>query len=65
MSKPYQERTKPLSTVNKLWDHVESVHRDELAASGKEACSICKARGTTFTPSSSNRLTSSHRYKNL
>jgi hypothetical protein len=54
VSKPYQERTKPLSTVNKLWDHVESVHRDELAAyaSGKKACSICKARGTTFTPSS-------------
>ena len=52
--KLYQERTKPLSTVNKLWDHVESVHCDELAAyaSGKKACFICKARGITFTPSS-------------
>jgi hypothetical protein len=54
VSKPYQERMKPLSTVNKLWDHVESVHRDELAAyaSGKKNCSICKARRTTFIPSS-------------
>jgi hypothetical protein len=50
----YQKRMKPLSTVNKLWNYVENIHRDELAAyaSGKKACSICKARGSIFTPSS-------------
>jgi len=53
-SKAYQDQIKTLSKVNKLWDHVEKVHGLELAAfaTGKKDCSICRARGIVFTPSS-------------
>jgi hypothetical protein len=52
-SKIYQERTKSLSRVNKLWDHVENTHGLELAAcaTGDKPCLIRKVRGVTFTPS--------------
>jgi CTP-dependent riboflavin kinase len=36
-----------------MWDHVENVHRLELAAfaTGRKPCPICGARGIIFTPS--------------
>jgi hypothetical protein len=52
LSKPQHEREKPLSRVSKMWDHVENIHRQELAAfaNGKIPCPICKARDVIFTP---------------
>jgi hypothetical protein len=49
---PYRDRIKKLSRINKLWDHVKNVHRDELAAyeTGKKICTICEARNVTFFP---------------
>jgi hypothetical protein len=54
VSKSYQERTKPLSRVNKLWDHVDKVHGLEVAAfaDGDKLCPICEARGMIFALSS-------------
>jgi hypothetical protein len=51
---PYRDRTKKLSRVNKLWDHVENVHRDKLAAyeTGKKIYTICEAKDVTFFPES-------------
>jgi hypothetical protein len=53
-SKPWPERTKCFSTANRLWDHVENLHRQELAAfaTGTKICLICKARQITFVLSS-------------
>jgi hypothetical protein len=53
-SKPWHERTKCFSTVNRLWDHVEKLHRQELAAfaTGTKICPIWKARRITFVLSS-------------
>jgi hypothetical protein len=50
----YGARTKTRSKTNKLWDHVDGVHADELAAykTGKKACPICAARNIAFFPES-------------
>lgn len=50
----YGARIETLSKTNKLWDHVERFHPDELAAyeTGEKACTICEARDVTFFPKS-------------
>jgi hypothetical protein len=50
---PKEERMRYLSRVNKMWDHVEKVHRRELDvfAAGDKPCPICKERGIVFIPS--------------
>jgi hypothetical protein len=52
LSLPRRDRETPFSRVNKMWDHVEKIHRQELAAfdTSKIPCPICKARGVPFTP---------------
>ena len=52
-SKSYQERIKPLSRVNKLWNHIKKIHRDELTAftAGHKLCPIYETRDLIFTPS--------------
>jgi hypothetical protein len=51
---PRGERMRCLSKVNKLWDHVEKLHRLELDAftAGDKQCPICNARGIHFAPQS-------------
>ena len=53
LSKPRHERERPLSRISKMWNHVENIHCQELAAfaSGNIPCPICKAREVKFIPS--------------
>lgn len=50
---PQLDREKRKSKINKLWDHVENIHRQELAAfdTGNRRCGICGIRDVDFTPS--------------
>ncbi|KAG5296486.1 hypothetical protein I7I50_09670 [Histoplasma capsulatum G186AR] len=54
ISLPWGERMKVWERTNKFWNHIESVHREELKAysSGQKHCGICKVQGVTFTPPS-------------
>lgn len=47
-------REKKKSKINKLWDHVENLHREELAAfaTGTRQCGLCGIRNNDFVPSS-------------
>lgn len=47
------EREKRKSKINKLWDHVENIHQQELAAfdTGNRRCGICGIRNIDFIPS--------------
>ncbi|KAK6810583.1 hypothetical protein RU639_013666 [Aspergillus parasiticus] len=47
-------REKKKSKINKLWDHVENLHREELAAfaTGTRQCGLCGIRNDDFVPSS-------------
>ncbi|KAE8386950.1 hypothetical protein BDV23DRAFT_196100 [Aspergillus alliaceus] len=51
---PPLNREKKKSKINKLWDHVENLHREELAAfdSGTQRCGLCGMRSVDFIPSS-------------
>ncbi|EDN03883.1 predicted protein [Histoplasma mississippiense (nom. inval.)] len=53
-SLPWGERMKVRERTNKFWNHIESVHREELKAysTGQKHCGICKVQGVTFTPPS-------------
>ncbi|EHA20203.1 hypothetical protein ASPNIDRAFT_45949 [Aspergillus niger ATCC 1015] len=48
------DRTKRKSKTNKLWDHVERIHEQELAAfdSGFRKCGLCRLKNIDFVPSS-------------
>lgn len=50
---PLPEREKRKSKINKLWDHVENIHQQELAAfdTGNRRCGICGIRNIDFIPS--------------
>ncbi|ODM15441.1 hypothetical protein SI65_09044 [Aspergillus cristatus] len=50
---PPSDREKRKSKINKLWDHVENIHRQELAAfnTGNRRCGICGIRNIDFIPS--------------
>lgn len=52
--KPSTNREERKSKVNKLWDHVENIYRQELAAfdTGTRRCGICCMRKVNFVPSS-------------
>ncbi|EDN05446.1 predicted protein [Histoplasma mississippiense (nom. inval.)] len=54
ISLPWGERMKVRERTNKFWNHIESVHREELKAysTGQKHCGICKVQGVTFTPPS-------------
>ncbi|EDN09494.1 predicted protein [Histoplasma mississippiense (nom. inval.)] len=54
ISLPWGERLKVRERTNKFWNHIESVHREELKAysTGQKHCGICKVQGVTFTPPS-------------
>ncbi|KAE8395985.1 hypothetical protein BDV23DRAFT_144093 [Aspergillus alliaceus] len=47
-------REKKKSKINKLWDYVENLHREELAAfaTGTRQCGLCGIRKDDFVPSS-------------
>ncbi|OJD24573.1 hypothetical protein ACJ73_04067 [Blastomyces percursus] len=51
-SLPWGERMKVWERTNKFWNHIESVHREQLKAysSGQKYCGICKMQGITFIP---------------
>jgi hypothetical protein len=51
-SLPWKDRMRVWKRRNKLWDHVENVHREELKAysSGVKLCGICRERGISFIP---------------
>jgi hypothetical protein len=53
-SLPPIDREKRKSKRNKLWDHVENMHKLELAAfnSGVKPCGLCGMRNTHFVPPS-------------
>ncbi|KAF4210378.1 hypothetical protein CNMCM5878_004493 [Aspergillus fumigatiaffinis] len=53
-SLPLNSRTKRKSKINKLWDHVENLHRAELAAynTGAKQCGLCGMKSITYLPSS-------------
>ncbi|OJD21510.1 hypothetical protein ACJ73_07149 [Blastomyces percursus] len=46
-SLPWGNRMKVWERTNKFWNHIESVHREELKAysSGTKRCGICKVQG--------------------
>lgn len=48
------DRAKRKSKTNKLWEHVERIHEQELAAfdSGCRKCGLCRQRNIDFMPSS-------------
>lgn len=51
---PPDTRVKKKSKRNKLWDHVENLHRAELAAfgTGTKWCGLCGMRSIYYLPSS-------------
>lgn len=51
---PLSTREKRKSKINKLWDHVENLHRAELAAfgTGSKRCGLCGMRSINYLPSS-------------
>jgi hypothetical protein len=51
---PLSTRIKQKSKRNKLWDHVENLHRAELAAfgTGTKRCGLCGMRSINYLPSS-------------
>ena len=51
---PWPDREKRKSKINKLWDRVENIHEQELAAfsSGSRHCGICGMRNVAFVPES-------------
>ncbi|KAF7118711.1 hypothetical protein CNMCM5793_008331 [Aspergillus hiratsukae] len=51
---PPDTRVKKKSKRNKLWDHVENLHRAELAAfgTGTKRCGLCGMRSIYYLPSS-------------
>ncbi|KAE8139909.1 hypothetical protein BDV38DRAFT_269677 [Aspergillus pseudotamarii] len=51
---PLADRERRKSKINKLWDHVENIHGQELAAfdSGFRRCGLCGMRNIDFIPSS-------------
>ncbi|THC87241.1 hypothetical protein EYZ11_013313 [Aspergillus tanneri] len=53
-SLPPAHREKKKSKINKLWDHVENLHRAELAAfvTGTRRCGLCGLRNVDFVPCS-------------
>lgn len=53
-SLPTFDREKKKSKTNKLWDHVENMHKLELAAfeSGTKHCGLCGTRNVSFVPPS-------------
>ncbi|BCR96735.1 uncharacterized protein AKAW2_30054A [Aspergillus luchuensis] len=55
---PQVDRQKRKCKTNKLWDHVEKIHCQELAAfdTGNRRCGICSIRNIDFLPSSRNEF---------
>ncbi|QSS56097.1 hypothetical protein I7I53_04204 [Histoplasma capsulatum var. duboisii H88] len=53
-SLPWEERMKVRERTNKFWNHIESVHREELKAYsfGQKHCGICNVQSITFIPAS-------------
>ncbi|QSS52209.1 hypothetical protein I7I53_07761 [Histoplasma capsulatum var. duboisii H88] len=51
ISLPWGERMKVRERTNKFWNHIKSIHCEELKAysSGQKHCRICKVQGITFT----------------
>jgi hypothetical protein len=51
---PLASRERRMSKRNKLWDHVENLHRAELAAysTGNKQCGLCGMRSINYRPSS-------------
>ncbi|GLA33112.1 hypothetical protein AnigIFM63326_002391 [Aspergillus niger] len=51
---PLSTRERKKSKINKLWDHVENLHRAELAAfgTGTKRCGLCGMRSINYLPSS-------------
>jgi hypothetical protein len=51
---PRSSREKRKSKINKLWDHVEKLHRIELAAfgTGTKRCGLCGMRSIDYRPRS-------------
>ncbi|GLA67413.1 hypothetical protein AtubIFM54640_010731 [Aspergillus tubingensis] len=51
---PSADRERRKSKINKLWDHVQNIHEQELAAfdSGFRRCGLCGLRNIDFIPSS-------------
>ncbi|PWY96036.1 hypothetical protein BO94DRAFT_542116 [Aspergillus sclerotioniger CBS 115572] len=55
---PPLDRVRRKCKMNKLWDHVEKIHCQELAAfdTGNRRCGICSIRDIDFLPSSRNEF---------
>ncbi|KGQ01633.1 hypothetical protein PAAG_11616 [Paracoccidioides lutzii Pb01] len=52
ISLPWEDQMEIRGCMNKFWNHIESVHSEELKAysSGQKYCGICKVQSITFIP---------------